>query len=586
MLSVAALRSGLAAGRSVRALGAMVSTDHSSVETHSVFNQSFPCDNYNAFDSDIVLQQAFERAQASWALEDVRRHGAAVASRENQAKARLANRYGPVLNAFDMYGRRVNEVEYHPAYHDCMQLGLRAGVAGYAWKHVDAPGAFSARGTLLFLQSQLEPGGTCPMVMTHSAVPALQHAPSLASLWLPRLTSLEYDPRDLPAARKRACLIGMSMTEKQGGSDVRANTTRAVPIGTDGAAFALTGHKFFTSAPMSAAFLTLAQTDAGLGCFLVPRWLESGERNAGFHVMRLKDKLGDRSNASSEVEYRGAVGYAVGQAGRGVATIINMVQNTRVDCAVGSAGSMRLATRRAIHHARNRSAFGARLVDKPAMQAVLADLAIESEAATLLAFRLLRAADAGKPAAAFARIATAIAKYWICKRQVGHAYEAMEVFGGTGFVEESDMPRLFRQSPLNAIWEGTGNVISLDVLRALAREPAAGEALRSELLGDGAASSHPLVGPFIKRAVAMLDALVRASPFEQEYGARALADRLGLALQAVELVRHAPPVLVHAWAHSRLAGLGRDNYGVLPAMSASELASIIDRAGPPIVEQA
>ena len=513
------------------------------LETHAVTNQPPPFEDVNIFETDAALKTAVEKNSAGDHAARLSAFGDKCGSAEAAAWSRQANTHTPQLKSFDRYGHRLDEVEFHPAYHDLMAMGLEAGVSSAAWTAKKAGHVLHS--ALMYLMGQVDGGVACPMSMTYAVVPALRHQPDLAEEWIPRVTVGAYDPRFMPAAEKTAATMGMAMTEKQGGSDVRANTTRAVPIGDD--AYELTGHKWFCSAPMCDAFLTLAQTDAGVTCFLVPRWRPDGTRNA-FHIMRLKDKLGDRSNASSEIEYHGAYARRVGEEGRGVRTIIDMVQHTRLDCLVGSAGGMRAALAQALWHTQHRSAFQKKLIDQPAMAAVLADLALESEGATALAFRVARAFDkasSNETEAAFMRLATPIAKYWICKRQPGVVYEALECHGGAGFVEEGPMPRLFRTSPLNAIWEGSGNVIALDILRALQREPESLEAVRMEIAGAKGGNAH------LDRHVAKLDDWFRPGALN-EGTARAFAEDMALALQAAALANTAPDVVFEGFCNARL----------------------------------
>jgi putative acyl-CoA dehydrogenase len=471
------------------------------LSTHSVFNQSQPLTGVNWHDDDVMLREALDRAGAGVHAASLSALGAATGSEAVQELGRLANENPPKFKPFDRFGQRVDEVEFHPAYHDLMALGLDAGVSSAAWKTDTAPHTLHAG--LLILMGHADSGVCCPMSMTYACVPALRHA-GWAGDWIKGAASGAYDPAFKPMETKSGLTIGMAMTEKQGGSDVRANTTRAEPID-GGDEMLLTGHKWFCSAPMSDAFLTLAYEGgdasgdgAALSCFLVPRWRPDGTRNT-IEIQRLKDKLGDRSNASSEIEYKQAWARRVGEPGRGVRTIIEMVNHTRLDCLAGSAGLIRTVSTHAIWHADRRSAFQRRLIDQPLMREVLAELALEAEAALALAFRVAQSFDnaAHNPAeAAFARIATFIAKYWICKRAPYLVYEAMEAHGGAGYVEEHPLPRMFRQSPLNAIWEGSGNVIALDVLRALSRDAAAREALDAELAP--LAGLHPAVDARLK----------------------------------------------------------------------------------------
>ncbi|WP_372084707.1 isovaleryl-CoA dehydrogenase [Tistrella mobilis] len=538
--------------------------------THAVFNQTPPLEA-NLFTGDHALVEAVDGFGGGWAFEHLSDYGAKTGG-PLMALGFDANRHTPELVTHDRYGNRIDEVRFHPSYHAIMAEGIGAGVHAFAWNE-RRPGAMVARSALVYLHCQAEAGTMCPLTMTFAVAPALEAEPAVARNWMPGVLSRDYDPRPLPAAEKRGLTLGMAMTEKQGGSDVRANTSRAVRVGhEDGQeVYEITGHKWFCSAPMSDAFLTLAQTEAGLTCFLLPRRRPDGSRNA-VHLQRLKDKLGNRSNASSEIETRGAWAVRVGPEGRGVRTIIEMVHHTRLDCALGSAGLMRQALTQAIHHARHRQAFGKRLVDQPAMMNVLADLALEQEAAMRMVMRLSQAFEArsSEPQeAAFARIATAIVKYWVCKRAPGFVYEAMECLGGNGYVEDSGLPRLYREVPVNAIWEGSGNVIALDVLRALGREPAAREALVAHLTRSRGQDS---------RYDAHLDATLRAlgSNDEMEFRARRLVGDLAVALAGAELMERTPQSLAEAWFASRLAGDHGGLYGTLaPGVDA---AGIVERA--------
>jgi putative acyl-CoA dehydrogenase len=538
--------------------------------THEVSNQTPAIGPYDAWTTDLALREAVAREGGAWAEAALGDYGR-IAGGELMDLGYVANENPPRLRSFDRYGHRIDEVEFHPAYHRVMELGMQHGVHAFAWRHAERPGAHVARAALSYLHSQAEAGTGCPLTMTHSAVPALRHAPALAREWLPRITSLHYDPRVLPAAQKRGCTIGMGMTEKQGGSDVRANTTRATAIGGD--AYEIVGHKWFFSAPMCDAWLVLAQVDAGLSCFLMPKLRPDGSRNP-IRIQRLKDKLGDRSNASSEVEFLGAYAQRVGDEGRGVSTILEMVALTRLDCMIGSSALMRQACVQALHHVQHRKVFGKRLVEQPLMQNVLADLALESEAAVALTLRVARAVDAGarNPGeAAFARIATAIGKYWICKRTPALVNEAQECLGGLGYVEESNLPRLYRQAPLNSIWEGSGNIQCLDVLRALSKEPETREALFGELLGARGMDSaldqeiHWLGEAFADRSTL-------------ELRSRMVVERTALALQAALLLRAGHADLASAFCRSRLGGEHGLAFGTLPADV--PMRALIDRAWP------
>lgn len=515
--------------------------------THDVDNQPPPFEDVNRYAADIALREAVVRNGASGWEATFSDLGARVGSPEFRDKAAQANRHPPLLRAFDPCGRRIDEVEFHPAYHDLMRLGLEAGVSGVAW--TAAAAGHTAHSVLLYLMTAADAGVCCPFSMTYAAVPVLRREPALAREWEPRVTVPRYDPSSRPAGEKAGATVGMAMTEKQGGSDVRSNSSRARPLSASGD-YELVGHKWFCSAPMSDAFFTLAHTDAGLACFFVPRWRPDGTRNA-IHIMRLKDKLGDRSNASAEIEYHGAWAMRVGEEGEGVRTIIDMVQGTRLDCMVGSAALMRAALAGAAWHCEHRRAFGRRLADQPAMQRVLADLVLEQEAALALAFRVARAFDrapSDDEEAGIARIVTPIAKYWICKRTPGLVYEAMECLGGNGFVEESEMPRLFRQSPLNSIWEGSGNVIALDVVRAIRSRPSLLEVLLQELAparGFDAA---------LDRSVGRLPELAAEL---DEARARHFVESTALALQAAVLIRDAPDEVAGAFVATRFRAPGR-----------------------------
>jgi putative acyl-CoA dehydrogenase len=543
--------------------------------THEVLNQPPPLAGYDLYDADPVLAEALHREGAGWAEEQVRALGVLAGGPEAIAWGEAADANPPVLRTHDRYGRRVDEVEFHPAWHRLLGTALEHGLHAAPWRD-PRPGAQVARAAGFYLWTQVEAGHGCPVSMTFAAVPALRAAPGLAEVWEPKLTALAYQPALAPVAEKAGALCGMAMTEKQGGSDVRANTTTAAPAGPDGM-WLLTGHKWFCSAPMSDAFLVLAQAPAGLSCFLVPRVLPDGARNR-FHLQRLKDKLGNRANASAEVELDGAAGWPVGEPGRGLAAILEMVNHTRLDCVVGSAALARQAVAQATHHAAHRSAFGRRLADQPLMENVLADLAVESEAATVLAMRVAGAFDrAGDdPAeAALRRLATAAAKYWVCKRAPAVAAEALECLGGNGYVEESGMPRLYREAPLNSIWEGAGNINSLDVLRVLARRPESVAALLDEVAPARAAE------PRLDRAAAAVEReLAAADPDGLQAGARRLVERLAVLLQGALLVRHGHPAVADAFCASRVAGDRGAAFGTLPP--GLDLATIVERATPKV----
>jgi putative acyl-CoA dehydrogenase len=540
--------------------------------THVVENQAPPLIGYDAWLTDLPLREAVTREGGGWADAEIGAYGKVVGD-ESIELGRLANENKPKFKPFDRYGNRIDEVEFHPAYHRIMELGIGHGVTGFAWRNKDKPGAHVARMALSYLHNQPDQGTSCPMTMTYASVPALRHAPALAREWLPRIISPSYDRRFIPAAQKAGVTIGMGMTEKQGGSDVRANTTKAMAAGNG--VYELVGHKWFFSAPMCDAFLVLAYADAGMSCFLLPRFTANGERNA-IRIQRLKDKLGDWSNASSEVEFVGAEAYRVGEEGRGIATILEMVALTRQDCMIGSASLMRQALVQAIHHARYRKAFGKFLIEQPLMQNVLADLALESEAHTALTARVSRAVDASSrdpKEAAFARIATAIGKYWVCKRAAVFVNEAQECLGGAGYVEESLLPRLYRQAPLNSIWEGSGNIQCLDVLRAATREPASHAAVFAEL--DSALGGHPALDAEVVR----LKSEFRPNSTDAatlELRSRFLVERLALALQAAILVRAGNRVVADTFCESRLGGSHGAAFGTLPAHA--PMRQLIERA--------
>lgn len=537
--------------------------------THDVTNQPPPLAPYDASD-DTALLEGLRREGAGWAEDGLRRLGLRAGSAQAQEWGDLANRHEPVLRTHDRYGNRVDEVEYHPSWHHLLGAAVAEGLAGAPWAD-DRPGAHVARTAGGLVWGHTEAGHGCPTSMTYAAVPALRGTPELAKVYEPLLTGREYEPALRTPTRKRGLLAGMGMTEKQGGSDVRTNTTTATPTAEPGV-YTLRGHKWFTSAPMCDVFLVLAQAPEGLSCFLVPRVLPDGTRNT-FRIQRLKDKLGNRSNASSEPEFDGTVAWLVGAEGRGVKTIIEMVNCTRLDCVMSSATLMRKTLVEAGHHVRHRSAFGARLVDQPLMRNVLADLALESEAATVLTLRLAGAADRAVRGdtveAAFRRIATAVGKYWVTKRGPAFTAEALECLGGNGYVEESGMPRHYREAPLLSIWEGSGNVNALDVLRALGRSPATAHALFAELALARGADAR------LDAAVSRLETgLTGAS----ETGARRLVELMALTLQASLLVRHAPPAVADAFCATRLGGDWGHAFGTLP--DSADLDGVLARALP------
>ena len=537
-------------------------------ETHRVDNQPPPFEPRDLWADEVVLREAVAREGAA-AFEPALSEYARLAGDELYRIGFDANRDKPRLKTHDRFGHRVDTVEFHPAYHRLMEAAKSHGVAGLSW-HQPQPGAHVARAVLSYLHHQVEAGTSCPLTMTHAAVPVLRREPALRE-WADKAAAPSYDPREVPIAEKSGVTLGMGMTEKQGGSDVRSNATIATPLAGVGE-YALVGHKWFFSAPMSDGFLVLAQAPGGLTCFLLPRRLDNGDKNA-FRLMRLKDKLGDWSNASSEVEFCDAWARRVGEEGRGVATIIEMVMFTRLDCMLGAAAEMRMALAQAIHHARHRTSFGKPLAEHALVRNVLADLALESEAALAFSLRVARAVDVAPhdaAEAAFARISTAIGKYWLCKRAPAFVNEAQECLGGAGYVEESIVPRLYRQAPLNSIWEGSGNIQCLDVLRALSREPETGAALLAEIetaMGSDAG---------FDRTVAELHAHLASQSFD-EFGARMLVERLALALQAAVLLNSGSPAAA-LFVASRLQGRHGLAFGTLP--TSQDIDELISRALP------
>ncbi|UQA91736.1 acyl-CoA dehydrogenase family protein [Streptomyces halobius] len=541
--------------------------------THEVVNQAPPLTGFSTADEPALLE-ALRREGAEWGEREVSELGALAGSATVQDQARWAEEQPPRLHTHDRFGHRVDEVAFHPAWHSLMTVAVEQGLHAAPWAD-SRPGAHLVRAAKFYAWSQAEPGHGCPISMTYAAVPALRAAPDLAAQYEPLLTARTYDFGLRAPLTKSGLIAGMSMTEKQGGSDVRANTTRAVPAG-DGT-YRITGHKWFTSAPMSDVFLALAQTEEGLTCFLLPRVLPDGTRN-GLHLMRLKDKLGNRSNASSEIEYDGAVAWPVGEPGRGVRTIVEMVNMTRLDCVLGSAAGMRAGLRQALHHTAHRRAFGRELDRQPLMRSVLADLAIESEAATLLGMRLAAAVDRSQAGdaeeAALRRLGLAVGKYWVCKRGSTHAAEALECLGGNGYVEESGMPRLYREAPLLSIWEGSGNVAALDLLRALGKEPASLDTFFAEV--TAAAGADRRLDAAVDGVRKMLGGL--ADPEQAQLMARSLAERMALVLQGALLVRYSHPAVADAFCASRLGGEWGHAFGTLP--TGVDLTSVLERARP------
>jgi putative acyl-CoA dehydrogenase len=554
----------------------MATRERHTFGTHEVINQPPPLVDYNVFAADIPLVEAVRREGAEWAEPRIAAVGELAGSERILALGALANENPPKLRTHDRYGNRVDEVEFHPSWHELLGKAVEHELHCSPWKD-PRPGAHVARGAAFMCMSQAEAGIGCPISMTYSVIPALRTQPELAAEWEPRILSASYDPRNAPAPDKAGALAGMGMTEKQGGTDVRANTTVAQPVngGGPGAEYELTGHKWFMSAPMCDAFLVLAQADGGISCFLFPRWTPDGERNR-FRLQRLKDKLGNRSNASSEIEFDSASAWLVGEEGAGVRTIIEMVNHTRLDCVMGGATGMRAGVAQAIHHASHRSVFGTALSEQPLMRNVLADLSVESEAATISAMRLARAYDeaiAGdEEAQNLKRVANAVLKYWICKRAPMHAGEALECLGGNGFVEESGMPRLFRESPLNSIWEGSGNVQCLDVLRAMVKSPASLDAFFAEV--QEGAVAEPRLDAYAKSLKDDLPGDIETI----ETRARRIVERMALALQGSLLVRYGDPAVADAFCASRLSGDWGQAFGTLPA--GVDFGRIIERHSP------
>ncbi|ARM82689.1 acyl-CoA dehydrogenase family protein [Marinobacter salarius] len=541
--------------------------------THEVFNQPPALEDYNLFEQDKALQEAVAREGAAAATSDLKQFGAFAGAADTIALGFHANENKPAFNTHDRFGHRTDQVDFHPAYHQLMSTAMENGLHSSPWTNPGA-GAHVARTAKYYMHSQIEAAHCCPITMTFAAVPSIRKQPELAAVWENKILANSYDPRNLPDSEKQSVTIGMAMTEKQGGSDVRANTTRAYAIGAEGPgqAYELVGHKWFVSAPMCDAFLVLAQTRSGLSCFLMPRWRPDGSKNP-WQIQRLKNKMGNVANASSEAELRGALAWMVGEEGRGVPTIIEMVAMTRFDCMIGSSAGMRQALAQASHHCRHRSAFGGRLSEQPLMQNVLADLALESEAALAYTMRIAKSLDSQhlEHERLLARLATPVGKYWICKRTPNHAYEAMECIGGSGVMEDCIMPRLLRESPVNAIWEGSGNVQCLDTLRALQKEPDTLDAFFSE-----AAEARGADARFDRFLAQLQNDFADISDFE--YRARNLVDRLALLMQSSLLLRNSDPAVADAFCASRLEHNGGLNYGNLP--SGTDPAAIIKRATP------
>ncbi len=549
--------------------------DRFMAETHLVENQPSPLQDYNLYLQDHALREAVAREGADWAETELNAFGSLTGSREMIELGFQANENKPVLYTHDNYGHRIDEVRFHPAYHRLMQISLEHGLHASHWLEPKA-GAQVVRAAKFYMQSQVEAAHCCPVTMTSAAIPALLEQPEIAAQWNPKILALHYDYRNIPLEQKQGITIGMAMTEKQGGSDVRANTLRAYPLegGGPGQAYELVGHKYFVSAPMCDAFLVLAQAPGGLSCFLLPRWRPDGSKNP-MQIQRLKNKMGNVANASCETELRGAYALMIGAEGRGVATILKMVNMTRIDCMIGSAAGMRQAVAQATHHCAQRSAFGKLLAQQPLMQNVLADLVIEHEAALALTMRIAGALDRSAHSDAeklLVRMGTAVGKYWICKRTPGHAYEAMECIGGSGVMEDCIMPRLFRESPVNSIWEGSGNVQCLDMLRAMSRSPGSVETLMAE--AQAAAGGDQRLDAYVAQLGREL-----ADASDIEYRARAVVEKMALALQGSLLVRYGDPAVADAFCASRLSAQSSGlAYGNLPR--GVDCAAIIRRATP------
>lgn len=544
-------------------------------ETHEVENQPQALENYNLYQQDSSLKESVKAHSGAWADADLSQFGHKCGSQEIINLGFLANENKPELYTHDRHGRRVDEARFHPAYHQLMSLSIEEGIHSSHWSR-PGPGAHVARAAKSYMMSQVEAGHCCPITMTSAAIPTLKRQSNLFDEWAPKIMHTEYDPRNISHIDKRGVTIGMAMTEKQGGSDVRQNSTRAYPIGLEGPgqAYELVGHKYFVSAPMSDAFLVLAQTTSGISCFLVPRWRPDGSKNP-LQVLRLKNKMGNVSNASSETELRGALGWMVGDEGRGISAILEMVAMTRFDCMIGSSGQMRQAIAQITHHCHQRHAFGKALSQQALMQNVLTDLIIEQEAATAISMRLARSLDLSEQQEEekhLVRMGTAIGKYWICKRAPGHAYEAMECIGGSGLMEDSIMPRLFRESPVNSIWEGSGNVQCLDMLRATQRNPESLVAFMSEL--------HKAEGKNALMDLALNDLHQELSNKENiEYRSRSIVEKMALCFQGASLLQYGDEEVAEAFC---LARLKNDNngwvYGTLPENI--DCSSIIKRATP------
>ena len=543
--------------------------------THEVVNVSTDLRDYNMYAQDAALREAVRREGAGWADEGLREFGAMTGSAEYLELGVVANKVLPELETHDRFGRRIDQVNFHPAYHALMKSAIEHGMHSSPWAD-PRPGAHVARSGYQYLQTQVEVGHCCPIGMTYAVIPALRSTPALAALWEPRITARVYDPRNVPDGQKQGLTIGMAMTEKQGGSDVRSNSTLAYPVNPGrsgpGEAYELVGHKYFVSAPMCDAFLVLAQAPGGLSCFLLPRWRPDGSKNP-LQIIRLKRKMGNASNASSETELRGALAWMVGEEGRGIRTIIEMVAVTRFDCMVSSSAIQRAAVSQALHHCSVRSAFGKTLNQQPLMRNVLADLVLEQEGSLAMSMRVARAMDHRDQTHEdlLVRLCTGIGKYWICKRTPQHVYEAMECIGGSGVMEDGPFPRLFRESPINAIWEGSGNVQCLDVLRAIGRTPAVVDAFFAEVGRAHGANAQ------LDASITQLKEELRDFK-DIEYRSRNVVERMALVFQAALLQQHAPAYVADAFCASRLSHAGQKHFGTLPV--GVDCAAIVERATP------
>ncbi|MDH4394756.1 MAG: acyl-CoA dehydrogenase family protein [Limnobacter sp.] len=552
-------------------------------ETHQVHNVASELSNYNLFTTDAALLDGVNREGGAWGLNDLAAFGDKCGKPEYLELGYLANKYTPELDTHDRFGNRVDQVRYHAAYHTLMTTSLTEGLHSSPWTN-PRDGAHVVRGAKAFMHSQVEAGHGCPVTMTFASIPSFRLQPEVAALFESKILHRGYDPRNVPVDEKLSITVGMGMTEKQGGSDVRANSTQATPVAEAGPGklYSLVGHKWFLSAPMCDVFLVLAQTPAGVSCFAVPRWLPDGTKNA-LNVIRLKDKMGNKSNASSEVEFRGAQGWLIGEEGRGVPTIIEMVSLTRFDCMGASAGLMRAGVANAIHHCRQRGAFGAKLLDQPLMQNVLADLQLEYEGGIAFAMRMAYALDhkdSNEHEAKLGRLANAVGKYWICKRAPQHTYEIMECIGGSGVMENSIYPRLFRESVINPIWEGSGNVQCLDVLRAIGKDPSVLFAFNSEL--EKARGGNSILDSYLDNLGQQFAQINPQDTYGLQHSARAMVDQMALAFEASLLVRNAPSPVSEAFCASRLGARGHHNYGALP--KGMDVKAIIERGDPAVAK--